>query len=399
MKRRILAFTLCAVCALSLSACSQDTAEVMDPTVTVESEIVSTGSLSSDSSYIGTISSDGYATVVSMVSGNVESIPVSVGDTVSAGQLLCSIDDDSAQITYKSAQAGYSSASSSYDSAVSGYGGDDLTVIQEQVKTAEQNYENTLALQGIGAASQTEVDSAYQTMISAQASLESAKASLESAKASVETAAASVDSAAYQLSLYRLTSPISGIVEEINVSENQFASSGTLAFIISNAEDKTVTFYVSDEVCQVLTQGQDVSVTYRGETYSGTISEIGTMVDTTTGLFKIKAVIEDADELPDGLSVEISTKSHEANNVCIIPCDALYFNGGDSYVYVIEDGVAVKTPVTLSLYTAEYAAITDGLSAGDEVITTWSATLSDGTPVRLGSDVDEAESEAEEAAE
>ncbi len=392
MKRNI-SLALIAAMMLSLTACSSGTAEVMDPTITVESEEVTIGSLSTESAYIGSISAEGTATVVSLVSGNVESVPVSVGDTVSAGQLLCKIDDDSARISLKNAQAGYSSASSSYESTVSGYGGDDLTVIQEQVKMAEDNYENTLALQEIGAASQIEVDQAYQAMLSAQAGLESARSGLEAAKAGVQSAQVGVESANYQLSLYQLTSPISGVVESVNVSENSFAASGTLAFVISNAQDKTVTFYVPDEVCQILKQGQEVTVTSRGEKYKGAISEIGSMVDMTTGLFKVKAVIEGAQELPDGLSVEISTKSHEAENVCIIPCDALYFNGGDSYVYVIKDNIAVKTPVTLGLYTTEYAAITEGLNSGDQVITTWSSTLRDGASIRIAG---ETEAETEE---
>jgi len=331
-----------------------------------------------------------------MVSGNVESVPVRVGDAVTAGQLLCSIDDDSARISLKNAQAGYENASSSYDSAVSGYGGDELTVIQEQVKMAEDNYENTLALQEIGAASQIEVDQAYQAMLSAQAGLESARSGLEAARAGVQSAQVGVEAARYQLSLYNLTSPISGVVESVNVSENSFTSTGTLAFVISNSQDKTVTFYVSDEVCRILTQGQEVTVDSRGKEYKGTVSEIGSMVDMATGLFKVKAVIEGAEDLPDGLALEISTKSHEASNVCIIPCDALYFNGGDSYVYVVKDGTAVKTPVTLSLYTTEYAAITDGLTSGDQVITTWSSTLRDGAAIRLAGEVD-ADTEAEAA--
>ena len=34
-------------------------------------------------------------------------------------------------------------------------------------------------------------------------------------------------------------------------------------------------------------------------------------------------------------------------------------------------------------YTADTIAVTSGLTAGDEVITTWSAGLKDGAPIRL----------------
>lgn len=57
-----------------------------------------------------------------------------------------------------------------------------------------------------------------------------------------------------------------------------------------------------------------------------------------------------------------------------------YFDEGNAYVYVAQDGTAVRTEVTVGLYTADTIAVTSGLTAGDEVITTWSAGLKDGAP-------------------
>ena len=114
------------------------------------------------------------------------------------------------------------------------------------------NYDDTLALLEIGAASQVEVDQAHQTLLSAQAGLEAAQASLNSARAGIQSAQVGVDSAQYQLSLYNLTAPINGVVEAVNVTQNNFAASGQVAFVISNGNNKTVTFYVTDSVRQTL---------------------------------------------------------------------------------------------------------------------------------------------------
>lgn len=58
-----------------------------------------------------------------MISGNVEQVAVAVGDTVSAGDLLCRFDDESARLSLQNAQAAANSAQESYNSAVSNYGG------------------------------------------------------------------------------------------------------------------------------------------------------------------------------------------------------------------------------------------------------------------------------------
>ena len=381
---RKLSVLLCCALVLALSGCQEQVEEpVLDPTVTVETTSVQTGDLSTQSTYIGTISAEGTASVVAMVSGNVEQVAVSVGDTVTAGDLLCRFDDESARLSLQNAQAAVSSAQESYNSAVANYGGADLPLLQEQLRLAQDNYDDTLALLEIGAASQAEVDQAHQTLLSAQAGVEAARASLNSAQAGIRSAQVGVESAQYQLSLYNLTAPISGVVEAVNVTENNFAASGTAAFVISNGSNKTVTFYVTDSVRQTLTPGQAVTVNYNSQTYEGAITEIGGVVDAQVGQFQVKAVIDGAQDLPDGLSVELTTTSHRANGAVLVPSDAMFFEDGVAYVYLLQDGKAVRSDVTIGLYTADEIAVTDGLTPGDQVITTWSASLRDDADVRL----------------
>ena len=278
MNRTISALLCCAL-TLALAGCQEQVEEpLLDTAVTVETAAAQTGDLSTQSTYIGTISAEGTASVVALVSGNVEQVAVSVGDAVSAGDFLCRIDDESARLSLQNAQAAVNSAQESYNSALANYGGANLPVLQEQLRLAQDNYDDTQALMEIGAASQAEVDQAYQALLSAQAGLDAARASLNSAQAGIQSAQVGVESAQYQLSLYNLTSPISGVVEAVNVTENNFTASGTAAFVISNGSNKTVTFYVTDSVRQTLTPGQAVTVNYNGQTYEGAVTEIGGVV-------------------------------------------------------------------------------------------------------------------------
>ena len=383
MKRKLSALLCCAL-VLALAGCQEEVEEpLLDPTVTVEATAAQTGDLSTQSTYIGTISAEGTASVVAMVSGNVEQVAVAAGDTVSAGDLLCRFDDESARLTLQNAQAAVNSARETYNSAVANYGGSDLTLLQEQLRLAQDNYDDTQALLAIGAASQAEVDQAYQTLLSAQSGVEAARASLSSAQAGIQSAQVGVASAQYQLSLYNLTAPISGVVEAVNVTENNFTASGTAAFVISNGTNKTVTFYVTDSVRKTLTPGQAVTVNYNGQTYSGAVTEISGVVNAQVGQFQVKAVIDGAQDLPDGLSVELTTTSHQAVGAVLVPSDAMFFENGVAYVYLLQDGTAVRADVTIGLYTEDQVAVTAGLTPGDQVITTWSSTLRDGADVRL----------------
>lgn len=427
--KKYLTFSILFALLLTLCGCAEkEPPAVMDATVNIKTTKAARGSLQSECSYIAAISAEGTARVIPMVSANVESIEVQVGDRVTAGQALCSLDDTSAQLTLETAKASISaaeagilsaqagtqqasaavnSAQQSYNATLAQYGGEgseSLPVLEEQVRMAEENHENTLALLEIGAASQVEVDQAYQAMISARAGLQAAKAGLNAAQAGVdqaraglgsttagnasaeaglEQAQAAVASAEYQLSLYHLTSPIDGMVEAVNVTENNFAASGTPAFVITAGDSRAATFFVTDKVRKTLKVGQSVTVSFGDQTYDGAVSEIGGVVDAQTGLFKIKALIENATELPDGLNVELRTAAYAQEDAILIPSDALFFEDGGAYVFLAKDGKAVRTPVTVGLYTAETIAVTEGLTEGDPVINTWSSTLRDGAPIRM----------------
>ena len=386
LMNRTISTLLCCALTLALAGCQEQVEEpLLDTAVTVETAAAQTGDLSTQSTYIGTISAEGTASVVALVSGNVEQVAVSVGDAVSAGDFLCRIDDESARLSLQNAQAAVNSAQESYNSALANFGGANLPVLQEQLRLAQDNYDDTQALMEIGAASQAEVDQAYQALLSAQAGLDAARASLNSAQAGIQSAQVGVESAQYQLSLYNLTSPISGVVEAVNVTENNFTASGTAAFVISNGSNKTVTFYVTDSVRQTLTPGQAVTVNYNGQTYEGAVTEIGGVVDAQVGQFQVKAVIDGAQDLPDGLSVELTTTAHRTAGAVLVPSDAMFFEDGVAYVYVVQDGKAVRTDVTIGLYTADQIAVTAGLTPGNEVITTWSSSLRDGVDVRQAS--------------
>lgn len=123
------------------------------------------------------------------------------------------------------------------------------------------------------------------------------------------------------------------------------------------------------------------------------------MVDAATGLFQIKALIDGAQDLPDGLSVSVTTVSSVARDAIVVPNDVLYFDNGTAYVYLVQNNQAVRTEVEVALYTQESAAVTGGLTDGDVVITSWSSTLKDGTPIQLSEQTEQQAEQTEGNAE
>lgn len=273
----------------------------------------------------------------------------------------------------ESAYGAYISSQSTFETVDSQLS--QLETQRDSLKAQKETAEGTLDI--------TQGETYNETVASLQAGLAQAQVGL--------------DSAAYQQSLYTLTAPISGTVESVGLTKNGMASASSIAFTISNKNTMQVTFYVTEDVRDEFTAGQAVTVSRGSSTYGGTITEIGNAVDMQKGLFKVKATIYDMPDLASGVTASITTTCHSAKDVIVIPCDAVYYENGDAYVFVARDGTAVKTPVETGIYDDQNIAITSGLLEGQQVITTWSANLIDGCAITVPRQ-EEAEETADSAA-
>ncbi len=207
--------------------------------------------------------------------------------------------------------------------------------------------------------------------------------------AQIAAAETGVDAARYQKDMYRLTAPIDGVVDAVNVKEKGNAAQGYAAFTISEKESMIATFYVTEEVKNFLRPGHEVLLENEDDKKSppvtGMITMIGTSTDPQKGLFKVEAEIFTTGQkkLSGGVNVKLSVVSNAVADQLLIPYDAVYYEDGQAYVYVYTDGKAVRRDVETGLFNEDQIAITQGLNAGDAVITTWASGLKDGAKVEI----------------
>lgn len=217
--------------------------------------------------------------------------------------------------------------------------------------------------------------------------LKVANASLGQAAASYDAQVKSYEAAAHQLSFAQVTSPIDGIVEACSATENATIGTGSPVFTITNKSKLVVTFYVSEDAAKQLSLGDKVSIESGRSVYTGSVSEIGTMVD-STGLFKVKASLDEG-ELLSGVSVKVTASTGKAQGL-LIPQSAIYYDAGQGYIYAYEDGKAVRRDILVGVSNNDLAEVIDGIDANTQLITTWNPNLRDGAPVTLASAEDAA---------
>jgi RND family efflux transporter MFP subunit len=202
--------------------------------------------------------------------------------------------------------------------------------------------------------------------------------------AQLAQAKAGYDTALRQLSYTKVTCPIDGVVEQKNVAVNGMSSPSSAAYVVSNKDALNVTFNVSAEVAGNMSVGDAVTVENGTQSHTAEVVEIANAVGASTGLFAVKArIVGNLGDLPTGLAVKLTAITAKTQNGLIIPVAAVYYDKGNAYVYTVQGGAAVKTPVTLGILSNDSAEVIAGLSEASQIVTTWNPNLTDGSAVEI----------------
>ncbi len=123
--RRAVSVLTAAACAVTLLAGCTDTTvpeeEALSDVIPVEAQTPAVGTLTLKNEFVGTVSPEESVYVIPMVTAEVLNTSISVGDTVTAGQELCKLDTEAAELQLASAQAQYNSAAAGVQAAEVGY--------------------------------------------------------------------------------------------------------------------------------------------------------------------------------------------------------------------------------------------------------------------------------------
>lgn len=316
--------------------------------LTVQMEAPSYGSIYLTTEMVGTVQPEKTAEVYPKTSGTVTAVYFEVGDTVSEGQTLATLDTDSlnaAEISIHSAQL--------------------------QLETAEKDLERAQVLYENDGITQQSLESSEHAVRSAQLQLESAQ-----------------DNYNTLLKNSSITAPIDGVVESKEIDLYDNASMQQAVCVISQKSNMEVVFQVSERVKHSLRLGGSVTVEKNSTAYEAVITEIAGKTSDDTGLFEIKARIKNGGSLSTGSKVTVSLVTDRAENVLCIPLDAVYYDDGKPYVFVSREGKAEIIYVETGIYDDDQMQIVAGLTQQDQVITSWSSQLTQGAAVQSVADAE-----------
>ena len=325
---------------------------------------VEKGDLSIAESLVGTIEASEQYALASKVSGEVLEIYAENGAELKKGDKIARLDNqkqiDAAKYTLEQAQA--------------------------QAKAASDARNRLASLQASG-------DISAQDFEAADAQAKAAEAQVKAAKLNYDT----------QVEFATITAPADGVLQNSILVKDAMIPQGTQIASLMGKGKQQLVFSATEELMKNLSLGQEVKVEKGQEQYTGSITEISGVMNAQTGLFTVKANLENS-SLPEGSRVKLTVTKDSRTGVNLLPLSVIYYDNGSPYVYLLEkgegeNGTIKKQFIELGLQGEEKVEILSGLSEKDLVVSSWNNEMYDGAKVRLNSSETEASSDEKKAGE
>lgn len=326
----------------------------------VETTTVQIGDLETTVTALGKVEPLEYVDVGAQISGQIDTLHVGLGDRVAAGDLLAEIDP-----TVYEAQVAANRATLKGLEA-------QLVEQRARLRLANQTLARNQALHRARATSQEELDSSA-------AEAEAAAARLGVLDAEIEKARSTLEADEANLGYTKIRAPMDGTVMTLEVRQGQTISARQTTPVIlriANLDTMTVKAQVSEADVGKLRVGMEAYFTTLGDPdrrWRGTLRQILPTPEVVNDVVLYHALfdVENTDRrLMPQMTAQVFFVLGRAEGVALVPVAALKPGGapGRFTVQVKRGEGSESRTVSVGLQDRILAEVTEGLSAGDEVV-------------------------------
>ncbi|MBS5582263.1 MAG: efflux RND transporter periplasmic adaptor subunit [Megasphaera sp.] len=332
--------------------------ETTKQSTSIETAQVERQNLKSTVSATGTISPTDSVEVSPKITARISSVLVKENDRVKAGQTVATLDGKDYQAKYDQ--------------------------VQYKVTNTKLDYERYKMLYEQGAGT---------------------KQAMDNAEYEYNTAVSTLSAAESDLAETTITAPMSGVVvgdpKPVGTMAVQGNSNPTVIMRIADTTKKQILAKVDETDIGKIKIGQDATFTvdtFTDKTFTAHVSKIsqtdtsntwdinGTSTSSSSSSSSSSSVIYyyvtlDVDDPDDvlllGMTARVDIITSEKENALVVPIAALKTNDKGSYVLrVTEGGKTEEIPVTTGIYSDDYVEILSGLTEGDTVSISYTASKS-----------------------
>ena len=382
-----------------------------DEIVPIQIEKASIRTITQSVTATGTLDPEFKVVITPEVTGEIVELPVKEGDFVKKGQLLIKIKSDAYRAQVQQSEASLNSAKAT------------LSMNKAQLDKVTADYNRTKQLRAKNLASDSDLETAKSTYLSAKGAYEGAQAQIQQMQAALKV---QLD----QLSKTTIYSPMTGTVSQLNVELGERVlgsgfSQGTNVMTISDLKSMLAVVDVDENDVVLVSPGDTARIkidAFGDKVFKGIVYQIGNSA-LTTGTstqdqvvnFEVKLKFLDFDNnFRPGMSCNASIETKTLNNVLSVPIQSVTARSNISeakqaqntgqdnqvkkkdngnkiqeIVFVVNKNKAKAVNVKTGISDDNYIQIIDGLKQGQEVVTgsykAISTDLHDGSDVKVES--------------
>ncbi len=342
---RIIFFFSLLICSFIFASCgakNNDSAQDASPksrAMTVKGVVVLPQQLDNIVRSSGTVLASESVDLVTEAAGRIEKISFKEGEHVNKNDLLVKINDDDLQAQLKKAEI-------------------QIGLASEQEKRQKQLLEKNLI-------SSEQYDISLTQINSLQADKENLNASIRKRE---------------------VRAPFDGIIGLRFVSEGGYVSQTTRIASIQKINPLKVDFSIPEKYAQDVTAGDAVTFTNDEARlqFSGKVYAIEPKIDAALGTLQIRALCDNKSEkIYPGTYVEIELRLKNITDALLVPTQAVVPVLKGQTVFIQKNGLVASVLVKTGIRNANSIQISQGLNAGDTVITTGLMQLRPGMPISV----------------
>lgn len=312
-------------------------------------------------------------------------LKVNAGDRVEKGQLLAELDSPEIQNQYAQEEANLAGLRASYQRErlevetrrLQNQQAVDLAKVAEE--GAERERKRAQEAYGMGVLPIMEVDRRADELINAQLrhrhaqeevrlQAKSLDLQLRGRALELERQQLVVDNMRRRAEELRITAPVNGVIGTLSVLQRAAVAANQALMTVVDLSALEVEIQVPETYADSLGLEMPAEVRLGSQTFPARLTAISPEVANNQVTGRVAFTGGKPPELRQNQRVSVRIVLDQRQDVLRVPRGPFIEAGGGRYVYVLRDGVAVRTPVTLGAISINQVEIISGVEAGEQVV-------------------------------
>ncbi len=173
-----------------------------------------------------------------------------------------------------------------------------------------------------------------------------------------------------------------GVVTKVTAVEGSTVQEGAELVTLMSTADVKVTVKLSKYDLVSVAEGQQAEVTIAGNVYEGKVEKVNRLAqENANGTPVISAdirITNPDDKIYLGIEAKVLVHTQKAENVLLIPLEAVNTDQTGDFVYVVAENIVAKKYVETGVASDDQIEIRDGLQEGEQVVTDLSGNITEG---------------------